>query len=260
MIGGGFQNLISTNNKECRWVEWTKDGSANLSIHIDHAIMGPVNPLKRNFAWIYESSGIVPDVISYLINNIKSLENEYELIFTHDRRLLSISPIMRWCVLGCKPWIKEPKIYPKSKLISMIASTKIMCRGHVYRQEIAQRYGEMVDLFGTGRLRLDDKLDGLADYYFSISMENDNYPSNFTEKIGDCFATGTIPIFWGASDINQYFNSEGIILLDDRFDINQLSPELYNSKKTAIIDNFKLISAFPGPEDFLFENYLSNKF
>lgn len=37
----------------------------------------------------------------------------------------------------------------------------------------------------------------------------------FTEKILDCFTTGTIPIYQGAPDIGDYCNAEGIVVIDD---------------------------------------------
>ena len=257
MVGGGFQHQISSHREESKWIELVKNGAADVSMHIDHAITEPVNPTKRNFAWIFESTAIVPGVVNYLITNIAKVEENFELIFTHDKRLLSLSPKMRWCVPQCKAWIKESKIYPKTKLISMIASTKVMCQGHLYRQEIAQKYKNKVDLYGNGHRRIEDKIEGLADYCFSISMENDSYPTNFTEKLADCFATGTIPIFWGATDVGEYFNSEGIIFLDDKFDIDELSFDLYQSKLDFVEENFTRLKKFPNPEDFLFVNYFS---
>ena len=46
----------------------------------------------------------------------------------------------------------------------------------------------------------------------------------FTEKLLDCFATGTIPVYLGAPDIGKVFNIDGIITLSDEFDI---SDEVY---------------------------------
>jgi hypothetical protein len=256
MVGGGFQNQISSHRVESKWIEWVKDGSASYSMHIDHAIAAPVDPRKKNFAWIFESTAIIPDVIAYLIKNISRLEMDFDLIFTHDKRLLPLSEKIRWCVPQCKPWVERPAMYQKSKLVSMIASTKIMCSGHAYRQDIANRYKNKLDLFGRGHVELADKLNGLAEYCFSFSMENDNYSSNFTEKIADCFATATIPIFWGAPDIGDFFNTNGLILLEENFDIEMLSFDFYMSKIEAIKENHERVLNFPNPEDFIYSNYL----
>ena len=51
----------------------------------------------------------------------------------------------------------------------------------------------------------------------------------FCEKITDCFATGTIPIFWGTKNIGNYFDKEGIIFLEN-IEEKELSADLYFSK------------------------------
>ena len=37
-----------------------------------------------------------------------------------------------------------------------------------------------------------------------------------TEKLTDCFACGTIPVYYGTAGVAQYFNPEGIIFLDEK--------------------------------------------
>ena len=51
---------------------------------------------------------------------------------------------------------------------------------------------------------------------FSFAVENANYPTYFTEKLTDCFACGTIPVYYGTAGVAQYFNPEGIIFLDEK--------------------------------------------
>ena len=75
---------------------------------------------------------------------------------------------------------------------------------------------------------------------FSIAVENAVYDTYFTEKLTDCFATGTIPVFYGSKKvIKKYFNPDGVIFLDDNFDISTLTEDLYYSKMDAIKDNFE---------------------
>ena len=53
----------------------------------------------------------------------------------------------------------------------------------------------------------------------------------------------TIPIYWGCPNIGEYFNIDGIIYVNDGPDaiekINQLTPDYYHSKLSAIEDNYK---------------------
>ena len=92
MIGGGFQHdICSSAHNIPKLIEWDKTGNANISIHIDNGIRMPVNKNKRNYAWTSESASIVPDIIELIKKNISYLEDNFELIFTHDKRLLSLS-------------------------------------------------------------------------------------------------------------------------------------------------------------------------
>ena len=73
-----------------------------------------------------------------------------------------------------------------------------MCEGHVTRLDWVDRIGDQVDLYGRGFNEIVDKEEGLCDYRFSVAIENGQYKTYFTEKILDCFATGTIPVYLGA--------------------------------------------------------------
>ena len=54
----------------------------------------------------------------------------------------------------------------------------------------------------------------------------------------------TIPIYWGCSDIFEFFNPSGIILFKNVDDLiylsNGLTPDYYNSHKEAIEDNYQI--------------------
>ncbi len=259
MVGGGFQHdICSSAHNRPQWVEWVKDGSADISMHIDEALFTPntLGPNKRKFGWILESSAIQPKIIYSVIQHAKELAKHYELIFTHDRRLLGLHPKFKFCITNSVPLVVETKLHEKTKLCSMITSTKTMCPGHVYRLHWAARLQGKVDLYGTGHNPIPRKDPALAPYMFSIQMENDTYPSIFSEKITDCFATGTIPIFWGTPDIGTWFNEDGIIVLTENFDINSLSRELYESKRPAILDNFERVKKMITAEDYIFQNFL----
>lgn len=48
-----------------------------------------------------------------------------------------------------------------------------------------------------------DKVATLAQYKYALILENTEYPGYVTEKIFDCFAAGTIPVYRGAPDIDE---------------------------------------------------------
>jgi hypothetical protein len=258
LIGGGFHHADSSSGYSIpKLIEWVKVGeTAPISVHIDHSIIDrKVNKNKKNYAWLLESSAIIPDVIEWVKNNIKYIDNNFEFIFTHDERLLNLSDKFKFVIPNAVPWVGDVGVHSKTKLISMIASNKRMCPGHNYRQEIIQKYKNKLDHYGVGFSPLQKKEDGLKDYMFSIAMENDNYPNIFCEKITDCFAMGTIPIFWGSPHIGKFFNEDGIIKLEE-FNIDEITPELYYSKLTAIKDNYERSLEIPTAEDYFFKEYI----
>lgn len=52
------------------------------------------------------------------------------------------------------------------------------------------------------------KLETLAQYKFALCFENMSMPGYVTEKIFDCLAVGTVPLYLGASDIADYVPRE----------------------------------------------------
>ena len=73
---------------------------------------------------------------------------------------------------------------------------------------------------------------------FSVAIENTFSEATFTEKLLDCFLTGTVPIYLGASDLGSIFDTQGIIQLDSNFNIEELTPELYKSLYPHILKNY----------------------
>jgi hypothetical protein len=71
--------------------------------------------------------------------------------------------------------------------------------------------------------------------------------------------SGTIPIYYGMGNIHEFFNPDGIIILNDDFDINELSFDLYKIKFEAIIDNFERAKGLLTAEDYIYLNYIKDE-
>ena len=257
MVGGGFQHEVcSSAGSQTKFMKWVKNGSASISIHIDYGIKNSVIVGKRNYAWLSESKTINGALYDWCSNNVTYLEENFELIFTHDESLLLLSDKFKMVVCNARPWVTDFGVHPKNKLVSMIASSKVMCEDHKHRQNIIKKFTGKMDHFGRGFRAIDKKDDALRDYYFSIAMENGTYPLMYTEKISDCFAMGTIPIYWGTDRIGEIFDDNGIIILTDDFKIEDLSEELYLSKFGSVKNNYDITINLPTAEDYIYENYI----
>jgi hypothetical protein len=267
-IGAPFETQYSSNsNLTPKNFEWTAEDFP-VKVFIDGGIssgmMYQKKPGERKIAWVCESRAIF-----HFMNfprdvweeNFIRICDSFDLVFTSEKEWVGKHPNVRYCPAGSNlPWIKNQDIFPKAKLVSMIASPKQISFGHVIRHQIAEKYKDVFDLYGgvNGSLRLSpgipwgDKSEGLNDYMFSVTVENDKYSTYYSEKITDCFATGTIPIYWGASDIGDIFNKDGIIELTPDFDPKMLTKELYESKLDAVRDNFNRVKELVSADDQLF--------
>lgn len=268
-IGAPFPVQFSSNSDlKPKLFEWTTDNTP-VKVFIDQGIVYGMNYQKqigeKKIAWICESRSIFYQFFiqkKSFEQNIDKICDAYDAVFFADREFCAKYPRVKFSFAGSNlPWCKNQQIFPKTKLTSMFASSKRATIGHEKRHHYAEKFKDKIDLFGgaAGSRRLGenqspwpDKSEALNDYMFHITIENDSYPTYFTEKLTDCFATGTIPIYWGAPDVHNYFNKDGIIILDENFDLNMLTPELYQSKMEAIKDNFNRVQHLLGSDDVLF--------
>jgi hypothetical protein len=101
-----------------------------------------------------------------------------------------------------------------------------------------------------------------SDYFFSIVIENEITPYGFTEKITNCFNTMTVPVYLGATKIDDLFNPDGIIRFSMNDDIGnvvkQCTKEFYEKRIPAIIDNFYRVNSGKSANDIIYEYYLYN--
>ena len=231
LIGGPFQHAYSSVWwKKPREITWLKNQyKSDITFYVDNSIKNGIsdNFKGQKYAWLNESR-IFHNMTDWIINNKEIIEKNFKLLFTHDINISKISDKFIY-IPGNGFWIESPKIYDKNKLLSIIMSNKNSTIGHKKRHDIISKYQNKLDIYGRGIKEIKLKEEGLNDYMFSFAIENDNYDIYFSEKILDCFATGTIPIYWGTKKISNYFDINGIIFYDD-FDISLLNEEFYYSK------------------------------
>lgn len=132
----------------------------------------------------------------------------------------------------------------KSRSISLIASAKKKLEGHALRHRIAawsQETDADVDLLGLAYKPFDRKEDGLAPYRYSVVIENSREDGYFTEKLIDCLLCGTLPIYWGAPDIERFFDPDGLIVCRTEEEIKEAignaSEAQFAEKQAALNSN-----------------------
>lgn len=228
----------------------------DVGIYVDRlAYLSEIDNNKVNCAWLIEPSIINGE--NYI--NVVKNKDKFKYIFTHHKNILPQAENTVFIPHG-GTWMRSEDIgiHDKKKLVSFIFSWKNWNSYHRMRFRTYERLqnDNRIDFFGTGCEKpLDFKIDGLKDYRFSIVMENNIEPDYFTEKLIDCFLTGTIPVYMGTRQTENYFDSNGIIYFQGDEDlpsiIDSLSEELYQSKIDSVRNNFETAKKYMFPEDII---------
>lgn len=252
-----FTTAYQTSNK----IKWDRNYSNNdvddTVIITDNCMMSQFEFKGKKIGMIMEPRAINPYIYNFLSdkNNLCS----FDKVLTYDKLLLDVSDKFEFYP-HCGCWIQPEfqKLYNKTKLVSIIASSKRHTDGHRLRHNVidyCKTQGFSIDSFGQSYQPITHKIEALKDYCFSIVIENSKQDYYFTEKLMDAFVTGTIPIYWGCPSIGDFFNLDGMIILHDINDLdnilNTLTIEKYNSILSAVKDNFEIAKKYLIVEDWL---------
>lgn len=229
---------------------------------------------ENKYAWMCESRAIgsAVEVRKQLIKNHKKILKHYKYLFTCEKELCKLDSRIKWTYSSSNlPWCfgrnYNTYVPEKTKLVSMLCSPKNYTTGHLHRLKIAFELKDKLDLFGGahGSIRPGegsgahrDKSSAIDPYMFSVVFENDFYSGYFTEKITDCFARGTIPVYCGDPDICEHFDCDGIIPYKDGI-LSTLTQDLYYSKTNAIKNNMEKVFKMEMSEDYFVSRYILNK-
>lgn len=207
---------------------------------------------------------IIQEPYSYDLINIvldKGNDNYYTYVFTYHQQVLNKckKAVYFLCVSA---WIQNYQFVPKKFGVSTIVGGKIAptMEGLDLRHSLWNRQNEIKipkDFYLSSQCQYSgadysNSLvlgSDLSEKYimfnneFHVVIENTAIRNMFTEKLLDCFQTKTIPIFYGCSNIGDFFNVEGMYLVKNVDDIintcNILTSETYEKKIEAIEDNYQ---------------------
>ena len=146
--------------------------------------------------------------------------------------------------------------------ISMIVSNKTgtpLQRTRIKLAQVLQQYfgpSQKFHLFGRGVRDIPDKSIALDNFRFSVCMENSELPDYFTEKITDAILTETIPLYWGCTNITNYFEiCKNPLFMLDPYDLNssaqkiqfilQNSEQIYSQhRQTLLYDKQQILDRY----------------
>jgi len=241
------------NERNSRYIIWDRyNYGIETHFYTHDEIFRTVGKPKRKYGVLIEPKTIKPQSYENILKYRDYVEKNFDMLFTFDAQILSTISNARFVPLAATVWYKTDvgggvQYQRKTKNISMISSQKEMCHMHIVRKKLAFYCKEkgLADTYGTfdgGKFISVDET--VKNYRYSIAIENDITLYFFTEKILNCFAAQTIPIYLGATEIGRFFNPAGIIQigLEDCDHIENIlkrcTPEEYERRLPAVIDNF----------------------
>ncbi len=212
-----------------------------VSISVDSSDFSDTTPFK--VFWQIEPPEI-HNTQQHLIDNHKF----YDLILTWDEKVLAACPNAVKFVYGTCRFSTDPKdnadASKKRFAVSYLTSSKTMCAGHNFRHEIFNQLPSVIGSLPVVKHMSPpeiEKADMLYPFQFSVIMENARLPNWITEKLIDALVTRTIPVYWGAPNVGEYFNSRGILSFDTYPDLirvlSGLTPEFYASRLSEVDEN-----------------------
>lgn len=199
-----------------------------------------------------------PNEISGMVQSAIINHKSFDYILTHEPAVLEqCDNAVIFEFGGC--WVRDYDFPEKEYSVSTIVGFKRMAEGHRLRHDLWKRQNRVTipkKFFISGNdpqhLRMPafennpvlgkDKTP-LFNSMFHIVIENCKKDNWFTEKLIDSLQTKALPIYWGCPNIGDWFNLEGMIIVNDLEDIirevNNLTPEVYQNKLQAIEENYE---------------------
>jgi len=240
--------------------------TGDIVIYTDTNLQNIHPNAKTNIALLVESPEYHKEYYAYIENH----NHLFDRVLTFSKKLLDKGENYKFNVYGTT-WLHESyrSIWKKSKLCSFIISNKTTTSGHRLRHQMVYYLHQTdlyVDIYGGNYKKIpymtpkafdpdlcgahitNGKILGLKDYMFSIVIESCKEDYYFSEKLIDCFLSGTVPIYYGCPSIHKFFNINGIIMfdtIDECLDIiKNITPEKYSDMLPYIEENFAIAKKY----------------
>jgi len=162
--------------------------------------------IRNTFEWMVEGHG------------------QFQYVFTHHpkrnfikKKYIRNQPLLPWHVDANYDELKNLAIPRKRNAVSWVTSNLTFFPGHKLRMGFLghlQSSDVPVDIYGRGIKYIENKWDALASYRYSLAIENSSGPDYWTEKIADCFLSWTVPIYYGCTNLEDYFPEGSFIRID----------------------------------------------
>lgn len=231
------------------------DYPKNIEVYIDVEIKRNVIPIPENTVRFWATSQPEGDYNEL----IKQNQDKYHYLLTAFDDLLQLPNASLF--IGCGSWIEPDPNMKKEFGVSTIMSGRNCLPGHKLRRELWERRHEIKIPFdfylGTHNILPGEyyQQDGIRlsagktekkrafNRMFHITIDSYKRKNHYSEKLIDPLVTKTVPIYWGCINLQDYFDSSGILEINTVDDIiyfcNGLTESHYDYFLPAIEHNYK---------------------
>ena len=223
-----------------------------IEVCIDNSIPENLSPVPEGTIRFFVTTQPEGDYNKIIIDNPQA----YTYILTQFPELLQLPSSGK--LVGCGSFIDPNPLIEKKFGVSFILTNRNCLPGHTLKFELYKRRKEIkipFDIYGSswnpvkfpGLLPLapwDNRKDKarVMDCMFHICIDSYKRKDHYSEKLIDPLITKTVPIYWGCTNLGDYFNEQGIIQVDNVDEIievcSQLTPEVYERMISLVDDNY----------------------
>ncbi len=83
-----------------------------------------------------------------------------------------------------------------------------------FLEQIKPHFGDRLVHYGRGFLPIEDKMEGIAPFYYHLVLENSISDDYWTEKLADAYLGWSFPLYVGCSNLSRYFPETSFCPLD----------------------------------------------
>jgi alpha(1,3/1,4) fucosyltransferase len=216
-------------------------------------------PKEKRILFLWEPPSVLPE------NYNPGYHRLYSRVYTWNDELVDNKKYFKFYYPVFKPMIADPIDFYKKRLCTLIGCNKQSSHPnelYSHRLKVVHFFenfpNDDFDFFGRGwptvfktyRGPINRKVDYLKHYKFCFCYENiKDVPGYITEKIFDCFHAGTVPIYWGASNIAQYIPKNCFLWREDFADESELYAFIKNMDEKTYQEYIRNIKRFLESEE-----------
>ncbi len=236
-----------------------------IEVCIDNAIPETLTPVPEDTIRFFVTTQPEGDYNEIILENTQA----FTYLLTQFPELLRLPNATK--MVGCGSFVDPDPSIKKKFGVSFIMTNRNCLPGHSLKFELFNRRKEIripFDIYGSswnpiklpGLLPLapwDNRKDKARamDCMFHICIDSYKRDDHYSEKLIDPLITKTIPIYWGCTNVGDYFNEQGIIQVDSVGDIikvcNQIGLGTYKRMLPLADDNYETAVKVCRYEDIL---------